>query len=186
MSVETLDAIVTVLMWAVFWFGVMYVGGGSLLYAWDRSSTTVHVASAVPAVSSVTSTPLSFNQRSAEQFSLGGAVPFFDLWQDSQSYRNSSDLNLWHLPVPDGAVAIGWNPSALFDRVPTEQQESTAEQKDVVLNLEGIRVYTLHKKKAVLMKDLSFKVPEGIQRRKLRGEDAVYLRDLETFATVVG
>ncbi|NJO76594.1 MAG: hypothetical protein HC833_24355 [Leptolyngbyaceae cyanobacterium RM1_406_9] len=186
MSVETLDAIVTVLMWAVFWFGVMYVGGGSLLYAWDRSSTTVHAAYAVPAVSSITSTSLSFNQRGAEQFSVGGAVPFFDLWQDSQSYRNSSDLNLWHLPVPDGAVAISWNSSALFDRVSTEQRESIVEQKDVVLNLEGIRVYTLHKKKAVLMKDLSFKVPERIQRRKLRGEDAVYLRDLETFATVVG
>jgi len=186
MSVETLDAIVTVLMWAVFWFGVMYIGGGSLLYAWERSSTTIHAAYAVPAVSSVTSTPLSFNPGGTEQFSVGGAVPFFDLWQDSQSYRNSSYLNLWSLPVPDGAVAIGWNSSALFDRVSTEQQESKAEQKAVVLNLEGVRVYTLHKKKAVLMKDLSFKVPEGIQRRKLRGEDAVYLRDLETFAAVVG
>jgi hypothetical protein len=36
------------------------------------------------------------------------------------------------------------------------------------------------------MKDLPFEVPEGIQRRKLRGEDAVYLRDLETFVAVVG
>jgi hypothetical protein len=186
MSIETLDAIVTVLMWAVFWFGVMYVGGGSLLYAWERSSTTVHAAYAVPAVSSVTSTPLSFNPGGAEQFSVGGAVPFFDFWQDSQSYWNLGYVNSWRLPATDRTVAIGWNPSALFDRVSTEQQESTIEQKDVVLNLEGMRVYTLHKKKAVLMKDLPFKVPERIQRRKLRGEDAVYLRDLETFATLVG
>jgi hypothetical protein len=186
MSVETLDAIVTVLMWAVFWFGVMYVCGGSLLYAWERSSTTVHAAYAVPVVSSVTSTPLSFNQGGIEQISVSGSVPFFDFWQDSQSYQNSSYLNLWNLPATDKAVAIGWNPSALFDRVSTEQREGTAEQKEFVLNLEEIRVYTLHKKKAVLMKDLPFQVPERIQRRKLRGEDAVYLRDLETFAFVVG
>jgi hypothetical protein len=76
--------------------------------------------------------------------------------------------------------------TALFDRVSTEQREGTAEQKEFVLNLEEIRVYTLHKKKAVFMKDLPSKVPEKIQRRKLRGEDAVYLCDLETFATVVG
>jgi hypothetical protein len=186
MSVETLDVIVTVLMWTVFWFGVVYVGGGSLLYAWDRSSTTVHAAYAVPAVSPVTSISLSLNQGGTELFSVGGSVPFFDLWQDSQSYQNSSYPNLWNLPATDGAVAIGWNSSALFDQVSTEQQESIVEQKDIVLNLKGMRVYTLHKKKAVLMKDLSFQVPEEIQRRKLRGEDAVYLRDLETFATVVG
>jgi hypothetical protein len=89
-----------------------------------------------------------------------------------------SYLNLWSLPATERTVTIGWNSSALFDQISTEQQENTTEQKDVVLNLEGMRVYTLHKKKAVLMKDLPFKVPERIQRRKLRGEDVVYLRDL--------
>ncbi|MBD1997291.1 hypothetical protein H6F88_30110 [Oculatella sp. FACHB-28] len=187
MSVETLDVIVTVLMWTVFWFGVVYVGGGSLLYAWDRSSTNAHAACAVPVKSSVASIPLSFTQESAEQFFVGsGSVPVFDFWQDSQSYRDPSYLNLWSLPATDGAVTIGWNSAALFDQVSTEQREGTAEQKEFVLNLKGMKVYTLHKKKAVLMKDLPFQVPERIQRRKLRGEDAVYLRDLETFTTVVG
>jgi len=50
----------------------------------------------------------------------------------------------------------------------------------IILKEEPSETSSLEDQKSVKL------VSEGIQRWKLRGEDAVYLRDLETFATVVG
>jgi len=56
----------------------------------------------------------------------------------------------------------------------------------LVINLEGIAIYKLHKKDAVYVADLPCELPSEVQVRQLRKRDAVYLRDLKAVATLIG
>lgn len=56
----------------------------------------------------------------------------------------------------------------------------------VVINLDGISIYKLHKKNAVYVSDLPCELPPGVEVRQLRKRDAVYLRDLRAVAILVG
>ncbi|MEM9214684.1 MAG: hypothetical protein AAGD25_10090 [Cyanobacteria bacterium P01_F01_bin.150] len=56
----------------------------------------------------------------------------------------------------------------------------------LTIDLSGVQIYQLHKKDTVRVADLPCEVPSGVGLRKLRKEDAVYLRDLGAVATLLG
>lgn len=83
----------------------------------------------------------------------------------------------------DSPAVLGERNSSVVQNVDSAETNGAGK---LTIDLSGVQIYQLHKKDTVRVADLPCEVPSGVGLRKLRKQDAVYLRDLKSVATVVG